>query len=379
MRRGSLWLPIAGTVFLLVLGGMECVSSSQAPVRERIAQFVAEFDAQQAALPPREALYGETLAGNACDDYAAASKSLAAAEVSWRQLPRSRDWTKELTLRRKPLSDAARCTIAPALDQALRSIRQGTRRANVRPRDHRVDFLLLDAVIEDATRRAFAARDGRLLAELFLDQWTLRGDMCGHAWTQSPAFRDEWLPVLGPEAAAWFASVLQRLDERTPLVASARRYIATGARDVADLTPMQQSFTQGLQAWNYGFDSYWRSLVVCDRLRENLGELEPPAQDWSKRQAQIDVFGSVIDEPAGAWVDAIPCMVHGEERFRRQVLANLRLLRLAVAFMHGLELPQLADPLGPGIIEVEIRENEATFSGEGANGKERLSRTVCRR
>ena len=53
MRRGSVWIPVAGTVCLLVLGGMECVALDQQVVRERLARFDAEHDAKQAQLPRR--------------------------------------------------------------------------------------------------------------------------------------------------------------------------------------------------------------------------------------------------------------------------------------------------------------------------------------
>ena len=66
MARSAVWIPVAGTVCLLVLGGMECVTQSQQVVRERLARFVED---EASLVPPRlEAVYGETIEGNAIDD-----------------------------------------------------------------------------------------------------------------------------------------------------------------------------------------------------------------------------------------------------------------------------------------------------------------------
>jgi hypothetical protein len=375
MRRGSVWIPVTGAVCLLVLGGMECVTLSQQDVRERLARFVADHDANQ--VPPRfEAIYGETVDGNAMDDYAAASHLLAPLKLRWRPAP-SDGWRKELTHNEKPLGEAARRDLAPTLANALQSIRRGVRCSTVMPCGRSVDIFGLEALVDDALDRAFAAHDAHTLVELFVDRWVLVGHYW-HRWIWRAGFRDDWLHALDADSARWFDAALRRLEGQHDCSASPANLIAQGARGCADLTPLQQSFGQGVSAWRWGFDSYWRELVACDRLVAALPELAPPASDWARRQEQIAAFGSVLGDVEDGWASKIPTFVKSEELAWRRVLTQLRLLRLSVAFVHGLELPRLADPLGSGPIEVEIRGDEATFRSEGVHGKERLARTVQR-
>lgn len=377
MGRGSVWLPIAGTVCLLGLGGTAWVSHGRTAVRERLARFVAEQGAREASPLRREAVYGETLEGNACDDYVAASKVLTPLRLGWRNAGNTRhlEWTR----RGLPLTEEERRALAPSLDLALEHIRRGVRRSTLRfPERRPVATFEVETTVDGAIDRAFATGDGRALAELFVDRWVLTGDLWG-AWIHAPEFRDEWLYALDAESAAWFAAGLRRLDERQHCVASPAPWIAQHVRAIADLTPLQQSFEQGLRAWRWGFDSYWRELVACDRLVAALPELVPPAVDWARRQVQVAAFASVVDDVEGGWAVNVPGHLLGHERLLRTALTHLRLLRLAVAFVHRHELPRLDDPLGSGPIEVDMRGDEATFGSEGMNGDKRIERTVRRR
>jgi len=376
MRRGSIWIPVAGTVCALALAGMECVTLDQQDVRERLARFVEEHDANQ--VPPRfEAIYGETIDGNAIDDYVAASQLLAPLRLGWCHTFRE-SWRKKLTQRGQPLGEGARREIAPTLANALLSIRRGVRCATVLPKGRSFDSFGLEAVVDDALDQAFAAHDTRTLVELFVDRWVF----IGHVWSPGhprPEFQDDWLHALDADSARWFGAVLGRLDVRHCCFMSPAGWIAWYVGEIADRTPLQQSFESGLSAWRWGFDSHWRGLVACDRLVAGLPELAPPASDWTRRQGQIATFGSALGDIEEGWATRVPDWVKVHESQLRAVLTHLRLLRLAVAFVHGLELEHLADPLGSGPIEVEIRGDEATFRSEGMCGKERLARTVRRR
>ena len=374
MARSAVWIPVAGTVCLLVLGGMECVTQSQQVVRERLARFVED---EASLVPPRlEAVYGETIEGNAIDDYVAAGHLLAPLKLAWRCVP-SNPLRKGLTQRGQPLGEDAHRKIAPVLANSLLLIRRGVRCATVLPKGRVVDSHMLEAVVDDALDHAFAAHDTRTLIELFVDRWVF----VGHVWRPlpRPEFLDDWLHGLDADSARWFEAVLRRLDEQHECSKSPADWIAQGVRDCAGLTPLQQSFEQGLSAWRWGFDAYWRELAACDRLVAALPELAPPAPDWPRRQQQIAAFGNAVGDIEDGWACKIPGFLQNDERGLRRVLTDLRLLRLAVAFVHGLELPRLEDPLGSGPIEVEIRGDEATFRSEGLNGKERIARTVRRR
>ncbi|HLQ38460.1 MAG TPA: hypothetical protein VK348_11705, partial [Planctomycetota bacterium] len=64
------------------------------------------------------------------------------------------------------------------------------------------------------------------------------------------------------------------------------------------------------------------------------------------------------------------------ETCMRQVLTGIRLLRLAVAWHLGEELPQLQDPLGTGALQVEHSDAAARFRSAGqvsGKCKERLA------
>src|SRR5262245_4197290 len=184
MGRGSVWIPVAGTLCLLVIGGMECVTQSQQDVRERLARFVEEQAAKQVPLR-LEAVYGETIDGNAIDEYVAASQVLAPLRLGWRPAP-SDPLRKEGMQRGKPLGEDARREIAPALANALLSIRRGVRCATVLTKGCPVDSTL-EAVVDDALDSAFVAHDARTLVELFVDRWVF----VGHRWSLAarPEFR----------------------------------------------------------------------------------------------------------------------------------------------------------------------------------------------
>jgi hypothetical protein len=61
----------------------------------------------------------------------------------------------------------------------------------------------------------------------------------------------------------------------------------------------------------------------------------------------------------------------------RGVLAQLRCLRLAVDHHRGVELPELADPLGAGPLQVAREGSQMRFSSVGASGGRLVERRAA--
>jgi hypothetical protein len=140
-----------------------------------------------------------------------------------------------------------------------------------------------------------------------------------------------------------------------------RRYLARVA-DSAMHAEYQPSLRRRLNAWGSGFqDPRSRELDVFCQLHDNLPTLANADVAWPARAVQWNAFLAPLSVGgATAWAALANWWREGELRLRRD-LASLRLVRLALAFRFGDELPVLDDPFADALLQVRIDGDVATF------------------
>ncbi|HEX6811960.1 MAG TPA: hypothetical protein VF384_10095 [Planctomycetota bacterium] len=186
-------------------------------------------------------------------------------------------------------------------------------------------------------------------------------------WTEARLVR---MPA---DALAQLANGLERLDRAWPAGVDVDRELLLTARG------LQSVVAEGLQAgpWQYAFSARWMYADAFSGYEKVMRELATVQPSWPRRAALLEV--AFADEQARGNVLAEHCdsTLHSTERAARRVVADLRLLRMAIDRHLGRDLPPLRDPLGNGPIVV-TRTADGTRLSCAADGERAVERTVVR-
>jgi hypothetical protein len=99
---------------------------------------------------------------------------------------------------------------------------------------------------------------------------------------------------------------------------------------------------------------------------------------WPQRQALIEQEFQALLNTGNPALATITPNYQAAERGWRETIAELRLLRMAVAFELGFDLPPLRDPLGNGPLEVQRDAAQVVVRSAGSTGPRRIERIVPR-
>ncbi|MGE3171958.1 MAG: hypothetical protein AB7O97_04980 [Planctomycetota bacterium] len=236
-----------------------------------------------------------------------------------------------------------------------------------------------------AARRHLAAGDSQAAVTTMLEALTFAVDleqtpltidvmiacaMVGIA--ANDMLRDEDLRQLDPAALGRLALGLERADARGrscfDLDGEALLLASTLLRDEARGGGVAGLEEHGVQArsWRYGWSRRWAAADAVMALVE-FGERMATHRDaaWSERQTLLAEVHGELDQHSNPVVRQFAITTTAVERSLRQARTRVRLLRLAVEFHRGADLPVLADPLGDGPIAVERRGETVVFRSAG--------------
>lgn len=338
---------------LMVLGGMvtsTLLSTGRDAVRERLEAFVAA--SAQENLPSRPVAWGETLVGvSALECYQQADEWF---DVRLRAAPPCND-----------PDDVARVGIVTAVCRGAHAPCRGPVRCRWRP------SFLVGQVLEPEIERRWSV-DPPAAAELLLDVLTFLLDSDGAEYANMllRTGTNDRLAQLDGATAERLAAGLEVVDARW-LTWSSKVDLLRSAT-IPRLAATERTFR--LSAWRHVFDTEQAERAACAALLEALPELEPAATDWSARDAQWQALFVRCADFEGTKVVAWFEQVRGSERRSYEMLTRLRLLRLALARLHGEPLPTLGDPFADAPLQIEPDAEGLTF--RSAASSPRLERRV---
>jgi hypothetical protein len=243
-------------------------------------------------------------------------------------------------------------------------------------------------------RRRLAAGDGLAAVRLCLDGATFAVDLerCPMLVDQVIAavllsivagdtLRDRELQQLGAPALAELDAGLARLDGCCALHFDGLGETLLLARTLIGQTmPGNGAGTgsDGAPGLRYGWSRRWAEadavMSLVDACEQLTGCRSLP---WPQRRARIEQTAAAMVAAPNTILRAVAPQWTGIERQLRCAAVQLRLLRLAVAWHRGGELPALDDPLGSGPIEVVRGAVGATFRSQGGSAEHPLQRTVA--
>lgn len=171
---------------------------------------------------------------------------------------------------------------------------------------------------------------------------------------------DERVTCLDVAALRLLGSALAHIDAKASLVANPPMALANWVEPLL-VRPRPTSIRRRLAAWRHGFDAHERELVAADELLAALPELAAGDCVWDVREQQWQRFFAAVRSGAGA---SLPRSLEGlpqHERSLRRDLAQLRLLRLCLAWRLGEPLPAVLDPFTLTPFVVETNGDAATF------------------
>ena len=232
-----------------------------------------------------------------------------------------------------------------------------------------------------ATRSACAHTPGEALP-LLLDELSAAGDLAcagpgllqlvgqGALGSSTRAVSDDWLRAVDDETLGALGAALAEAD--AALAGSARfleRELANSIRVIAEspnLTANDLCLDNPLQLWSHGFSARVLATSILaqqlEQWQDCFGALGPGASWPEYEAASASFLAATGDQVSPALALPSPDV----ERTRHEARAAIVQLRQAIAFHRGREIPELADPLGTGPMQVEVDGEQATFRSVGA-------------
>ena len=357
-RRPVVVWSLLATALLLFLVAASWLSPRTDDARLR--RFVAEQTLRKPDAGVRQPLFGDAVPESADLGYAAAVALLRYDEDRGEAGDGLVPWLGGLA--------TDRSAVVRELQPALLALRRATHATTAVTAIAHGDAVALRALVQLAIDDALERGDGEAAVGSWLDEArlvcdgfeALPGQDLGSLW-------DRWTPAalagLDATALRLLATGLERLDAQwplhddvaEPLAVSAAYWLDGGRSPAVDLDDR-------LRAWRRGFDVRAEALATCEMLLATLPAMTPPAKDWPARELQWRAFlDGPIERSAGEALWWMLYLAQNDEPKRFAGLARLRLLRLAVAFTLGDELPALADPFAAAPLQVEIDGDESTF------------------
>lgn len=338
----------------------------------------------------------ESSSGSALDSYAAAARAAAGADAG--TLRRLRD--AALPLHLTPAEGALLASLAPvvaALQQAARQPGFGAAVATG-PRLEVLELMQASDELE-VHWKVLAGSDPRAAFEVVLVGLQVGADL-----VQSPhimesmigrvivgrwvaACADDMVRQLPPADLERLVAALLQVDRSMLATADPAAHVCfdlvESLRPATALAGTRFGPLVHLRAWRYGGSilelarAQAAELVALVTAQGPAGQSTMPATStaWPAvraRLAALDTQFAKLDSIGGG---------HGRlveiEHAHREVLAELRLLRLAVAFHARLDLPGLGDPFGTRPLVARVEGDTATFTS-CEQGLERQVRRAAR-
>lgn len=342
---------------LLLLGGLVVASvCSGGADPERVARlgrlqaFVAvtlEAAAQREQPRPFTGLVA------VCDEPAELGRAAARALLG--DLRRAREVLRELG---EPDAHGQRAAVRPCFEPIVQALR---RAAGGRGRFAGG----IGACSEQVLQVAFLEAGDRAAWSEQVELWLVM--RASHERPRSPTFSpvaafwsDERLTNLDAAALRVLASALAHVDANAAIAADPPLVLANWVEPLL-VRPGPTSLRRRLAAWRHGFDAHERELVAADELLAALPELAAGDCDWATRDRQWQRFLGAVRSGAGA---GLPHTLEGlrqHELALRRDRAQLRLLRLCIAWRLGEPLPALLDPFTFTPFVVDANGDAATF------------------
>lgn len=129
-------------------------------------------------------------------------------------------------------------------------------------------------------------------------------------------------------------------------------------------------------AWTHAFAGHWLAADAVLRFAEAATRLRLPSANWSARRAVLERISTAFSSGNSIATMAMPNLLAAEPN-QRGAIAGLRLLRLHVAHRLAEPLPDLADPLGDGELEVDVDGETVVFRSAGERAGKRIERRAA--
>ncbi len=260
------------------------------------------------------------------------------------------------------------------------------------PRDfnsHIANLLTARALVNAAVLRARCERlagaslpavrdtlDAAMFGADFLRSDLLIEQMIGSAMlviATKEAWPDRALQQLDEPALAALAQGLQRIDEALPEGADMRGEAIAFGR-----TLRGQGAAFDASAWRFAFSLHWMMADAFATVCKVNVDACDPAASWPQYERSLPQRRALVQGSANSLVAFGAPSIDNCERTYRGAIAELRLLRIAVALHRGQPAPDLRDPLGAGRLTVASSDAGEQIASAGASRDQPIARTVSR-
>ena len=370
---------------LALLAAMVVASLTATPDSWQLAvQWTQQFD-ERHRVAECPVLHGEAEPGSSFASYLEASRLAIGARHDEQRL---RELVEQGAAAKVTAADLE--MLAP-LQPAVRALRQGAHRRGVEESES-PSFDLVhvfsphDALLLSA-RDLAGAGDVRGAVHCLLDGLACGVDIAVHYYfgamlmsRTTRAFDDTLLQDADAAVNAELDAALGAIDAvfvlDTQPVSLAAAHMVRRLLDPKELSAMDLGMASPLVAWRHGFsvrESGRARAAALVELAQGFERSSPANEPWP--QCKLRLQAAEAQERSDnsdlhfAWLGGLVAI----EEMRREAAAQLRLLRLAVAFQRRQALPRLADPLGSGELVARVHGDEATFASAGP-GLERVAR-----
>lgn len=389
-RRRLVLIGIAACTVVL-LGSTAVVrikaNSSWQTMVERGAHLRSAWDARPTTRTP---LWGDATDGNAFAHYREAAESMAWAQQD-RRLP-------ELLDMNDAEATAQSNELRPQWQQSVQALQTGTRARTIRDEhptpgsDISLNLMEYRPIINAAQLEAKILRhegNHRGSVQLTLDAMTMASDIFREGVLINQivgviflaiaieAWPDEAIQQLDADSTAVFAKGLATLDAHIPTTLNMDRELLFMIENVQHFPDVGDWCGTG--TWNYGFSQRWMLADAFLHAGSLYNRFESsPAKTHAAREI---LHQQLIDEATASGNHAIACVfpnLLSAEATIRDVVAQIRMLRIAIDLHRGLPATPLPDPHANAPLTIQPNPNGFLLSSIGRSPTNPLTRTIAK-
>ena len=188
------------------------------------------------------------------------------------------------------------------------------------------------------------------------------------------AWPEQALAELDAQGLDLLAAGMAQLEQRMPMQFAFDENLIYCARELAE--EVADPTINWLIAWRYGWSVRWMVADGVAEVSAAMDRLKGPEASWLVREQVLEREYGKLQRSSNPIVKIVCANTITAERNLRRTLAQVRMLRIAIELHRGQKPQPMRDPLGDGLLVIEMTTDGCKILSRGEGAGKPLERNV---